>query len=69
MQWHASARVHSRFEFQVVHSNQGTTMTTDQKGILIFSHLILKLSTKPTRIAHIFLENRVLEKPFTNHCN
>ena len=40
MQWHASVRVRSRFEFHVVHSNQGTTMTTDQKGILIFSHLI-----------------------------
>jgi hypothetical protein len=29
-------RVRSRFEFQIGLSNQGTTMTTDQKGALFF---------------------------------
>ena len=53
MQWHASARVRSRFEFHVVHSNQGTTMTTDKKKDLNFF-------TSHTEIINKANKNRVL---------
>ena len=39
---HSPIRVRSRFEFQVGHSNQSITLSTDQRYTFIFSYLPLK---------------------------
>ena len=45
-------RVRSKFEFLVEHSNQDTTLNTDQKYIFWFKST--KLLTEPSKIGHTF---------------